>query len=194
MKTAFIEVTGTKKVTLNKDMKGKIGLVSTAQYMHQLKDLKIKNSVICGQVLGCNISNALKHKVDCYLLLGEGRFHAIQLARKTKKEVYIASGDKITKKDIEKYEKQKKGKILRYLNSKKVGILLTTKNQKFANITKLKNLIKNKEIFIFTSDYIDINELENYPDIDIFINTACPRIEEKNIINAEDIINLNQKS
>ena len=46
MKTAFIEVTGTKKVTLNKDMKGKIGLVSTAQYMHQLKDLKIKNSVI----------------------------------------------------------------------------------------------------------------------------------------------------
>jgi diphthamide biosynthesis enzyme Dph1/Dph2-like protein len=31
------------------------------------------------------------------------------------------------------------------------------------------------------------NELENFPDIDIFINTACPRIEYKKVINIEDL-------
>tara|TARA_Y100000310_G_C20061127_1_gene525032 strand:- start:156 stop:524 length:369 start_codon:yes stop_codon:yes gene_type:complete len=122
------------------------------------------------------------------LFIGEGRFHAIELATKTKKEVFIASGDKITKQDITKYEKQKKGKILKFLNSKKVGILHTTKNQKFANLKELKTKLKDKEVYNFISDYIDVNELENFPDIDIFINTACPRIESKKIINAKDIL------
>lgn len=191
MKTAFIEVTGNKEIKLSKDMKGKVGLVATAQYLHQIKDLnkQIKNSVPCGQVLGCNITNAIKD-VDCYLFIGDGRFHAIELARETGKEVFIASGDKITKQDIEKYERQRKGRILKYLNSKKIGILLTTKNQKFGDEKKLRKVMKDKEVYTFISDYIDVNELENFPDIDMFVNTACPRIESKRIINAEEVFKL----
>ena len=30
-------------------------------------------------------------------------------------------------------------------------------------------------------------ELENFRKVDIWINTACPRIEGKNIINLEDL-------
>ena len=48
MRTAFIEVTGTKQVKLSKDMKGKVGIVATTQYLHQIKELqkKIPNSVL----------------------------------------------------------------------------------------------------------------------------------------------------
>ena len=36
---------------------------------------------------------------------------------------------------------------------------------------------------------LNIEELENFPDIDCWINTACPRIEGKNIINMDVVPN-----
>ena len=34
---------------------------------------------------------------------------------------------------------------------------------------------------------LDLNELENFREIDYWVNTACQRIEGKNIINLEDL-------
>jgi len=106
MKTLFIDVKGKKELNI-KLPKGKVGLISSIQYLDQLKELNIKDSVYGGVVLGCNADNAvkIKDKVDFYFFLGEGRFHAMNAAVKTEKEVYIASGDKISHEDIEKYKK-----------------------------------------------------------------------------------------
>ena len=53
----------------------------------------LKNSVIGGQITGCNINNALKikNKVNSFLYIGSGIFHPIEIAIKTKKKVYIAT-------------------------------------------------------------------------------------------------------
>src|SRR3989338_3923728 len=101
MKTLFIEVKSEKDINV-KLPNGRVGLIASAQYLDQLKTLKIKNSVYGGLVLGCNADNAvkIKDKIDFYFFLGEGRFHAMNAAVKTGKEVYIASGDKITYEDI----------------------------------------------------------------------------------------------
>ena len=114
MKTLFIEVKSEKDINV-KLPNGRVGLIASAQYLDQLKTLKIKNSVYGSLVLGCNADNAIKIKnnVDYFLFLGEGRFHAMNVAIKTGKEVYIASGDKITKEEIERYNKETNGKVLK---------------------------------------------------------------------------------
>ncbi len=200
MKTVFIEAKykkDIKEVLRNVKIKGKIGLVTTAQHIHQLKDAQktIKNSIIGGQILGCNFRNAekIKNKVDAFLFIGSGDFHPLELALKTNKEVYIANPynnqvSKISKEDVERKKKEIKGKYLRFLNAKKVGILVSTKPGQY-NLKKALEIRKRlkKESYIFIFNTLRENELENFPDIDIFINTACPRIEFKNVINIQDI-------
>jgi 2-(3-amino-3-carboxypropyl)histidine synthase len=200
MKIMFVEAKYNKdiKEVLKKvKIKGKVGIVTTAQHMHQMKEAQktIKNSVIGGQILGCNFKNAekIKNKVDSYLFIGSGDFHPLELAIRTGKEVYIANPynnqvTKISKEEVEKKKKEIKGKYIRFLNAKKVGILVSTKPGQY-NIKKALELRKKlkKESYIFIFNTLREEELENFPDIDIFINTACPRIEYKKVINIEDL-------
>lgn len=94
MKTLFIEA----RINLNineliskVDFQGKLGLVTTIQHLHILPSVKkkLKSSIIAGQVLGCDVSNALKiaKKVDAFLFIGSGNFHPVQIALKTGKRV-----------------------------------------------------------------------------------------------------------
>lgn len=200
MKTLFIEAKykkDLKEVLKKVNIKGKIGLVTTAQHIHQIKDAQktIKNSIIGGQILGCNFKNAekIKEKVDAFLFIGSGDFHPLELALRTGKEVYAANPynnqiTKISKEDVEKKKKEIKGKYLKFLNAKKVGILVSTKPGQY-NLKKALELRKKlkKENYIFIFNTLREEELENFPDIDIFINTACPRIEYKKIINIQDL-------
>ena len=41
---------------------------------------------------------------------------------------------------------------------------------------KLKKELKDKNVFIFMFETLDFNSLENFPFIDVWVNTACPRI------------------
>lgn len=195
MKYLFIKAKSTGlEIKIPEEIKNKkVGLVASIQYLHLLKDIKknFKNSIIAGQVTGCNVSNAMKikNKINCFYLLSEGRFHALEIARKTKKPVYIATGDKIAEEEIKIYEAKLRGKKIRFLNAKKIGILVSLKpgqyNLKLAE--QLKKRYKNKETYIFMTNNIGINSLENFSFIDMFINTACSRIESNNIINVGDI-------
>src|SRR3989344_8999817 len=120
------------KIKIN--IKGKIGLISIIQYVDLLKEIqtKLPNSVIIGQVVGCNLVNLSKEKVDAYLYIGVGKFHPIYVARKTKKPTYILNPETeefflIKKQEIEQYEKQKIGRIKIFLSADKVGIIVSTK-------------------------------------------------------------------
>jgi len=185
MKKLFIPLKAKVKDLLkNVKLDGKVGLITTVQYLDYLKD--VKNFVIGGQVIGCNVSNALKLKVDRYLFIGEGRFHALEIALKTGKEVYILNPfdkklSKLSKEEIENFKKKLKGKQLKYLHAKNKGVLVCIKDGQF----KLKEALKlNLPIFLF--DTLDERELENFK-VDMWINTACNRIDNKNIINLEDL-------
>ena len=74
---------------------GKVGLVASAQYIHKLEEAQklIPNSIIAGQVLGCNALAAKKveNEVDSFLFIGSGPFHPIEIAVKTKKPTYMAN-------------------------------------------------------------------------------------------------------
>jgi diphthamide biosynthesis enzyme Dph1/Dph2-like protein len=104
-----------------------------------------------------------------------------------------ASGNasKIDKKDVEKIKSRKKGAYLKFLTAKNIGILVSTKpgQDKLKQARQLKNKLKNKNCYIFIADEIDMSQLENFPFIEAWVNTACPRISDKakGMVNIDDI-------
>lgn len=197
MKYSFIDAkSDSLEIKIPEEIKNKrVGLLASVQFLHNLKQIKnqFKNAIIAGQVIGCNASNAvkIKNKVDCFFILSEGRFHALEIARKTGKDVYVSTGEKIGKDEVESYRKKLQGKLMKFYNSKTAGILVSLKpgqyNLKLAESLKEK-YSKTKEVYIFIDETFNIPELENFPFIDMFINTACSRIESDDIINAGDLI------
>ena len=196
MKTIFIEAKSKEDITsVLKKFKeeGRIGLVSSVQYLNQLEKAKeiIPNSVIAGQVLGCKVTNTIKVKkdVDKYLYIGSAYFHPIKIAMMVDKPVYIANPltneiSLIDKKDVEDYQKKIRGKQTKYLMSEQKAFIVSTK----VGQNRLNIILKRKEKYpIFICNSLNLNELENFSEIDYWVNTACNRIEGKNIINLEDL-------
>ena len=215
MRTLFIEAKYKEKIELDKNIINKlpknIGLVTTVQFTDQLKDIKKQlekqNKKVFigkgrqkyeGQILGCDYSAAekIKNNVDCFLYIGSGQFHPLGL--KTDKRIFnfnplTKEFREFTKKEIEEYKKRRKGAYLKFLTAKNIGIIVSTKPGQYQlkKAIELKNKLKKqeKDAYLFIADDIDINQLENFPFIECWVNTACPRITEdkKGVINVEEL-------
>jgi 2-(3-amino-3-carboxypropyl)histidine synthase len=181
----------------------KIGLVTTAQHVHILKDVKkiLKNNnfepVIGigdkrihskGQILGCNFSAAtsIAEKVDMFLFIGSGSFHPLGLILSTRKPVIACDPytNEVRYKELDELKdvilRQRYGAIARSKDAKVLGILLGTKKGQqrleLAHNIKKKLDENKKKSFIIASNHFTPSHLESFRDIDCFISTACPRI------------------
>jgi 2-(3-amino-3-carboxypropyl)histidine synthase len=214
MKKIFIEAKELLNIELSIEIierfKGKtLGLITTIQHLHNLDDIanQLDKAVIGGQILGCNVFSAekIKDKVDAFLYIGTGKFHPIAVKLKTDKEVftynpYTQEISSIDEAYAKKIEQKKKVAFVKFLDSKNIGILVSIKpGQHFLKkALKFKNNLKDKypekNVFLFIGDMLIASEAENFPFIDVLINTACPRIAEDNfprpIINIDDLIAL----
>jgi 2-(3-amino-3-carboxypropyl)histidine synthase len=200
-------------------------LFSSVQFLNQLQDIEkqlkdkkitttksknfLYNGMISekGQLLGCNME-AFTSDFDAFLYIGDGIFHPKALLVNNHKDVYCYDPKinklHILKKELhEDMQKRSKGAVLKFLTGKSIGILVTTKpgqdSSKRAEI--LKNNIEKrwpeKKRFMFLCNELNFQELENFNFIDLYINTACPRLghddtarSPKPIINMEDIESL----
>src|SRR3989344_2168451 len=182
MKVMFIEAKSKEDITnvIKKfKEKGRIGLVSSVQYLNQLEKAQklIPNSIVAGQVLGCKVVNPIKIKkdVDKYLYIGSAYFHPIKIA------IYTANPltneiSLLNKKDVEDYQRRIKGKQAKYLMSRQRAFIVSTKPGQ----NRLNIILKRKEDYpIFVCNNLDLNELENFSEVDYWVNTACNRIEGK---------------
>lgn len=142
------------------------------------------------QVLGCSKINSK----DPILLIGGGRFHAINLYLQAS-EVYVLDNkiiSRISGKEIEFLRNKRKAALLKFLNADNIGILVTTKpgQENLNQALKLKEELtkKGKNAFIFISNNIDIDQFENF-NIDSWVNTACIGLSYDNpsIINYSEI-------
>jgi len=203
MKTLFIEARSNLDVTLSREqiakLPKKVGIATTIQHLHKIKDVQkqVPGSVMAGQVLGCDVSAAKKimEKVDAFLYVGSGAFHPLGIAIETGKDVFCFNPStgklsKIGKGEVEKYNKRKKTSLIKFLSADKVGILVSAKpGQSRMEDAKRLAKRKDKEYFIFAFDTLNTMDLENFPFIQCWVNTACPRIadEKANIVNIDDI-------
>ncbi|MBI5148234.1 diphthamide synthesis protein [Candidatus Pacearchaeota archaeon] len=215
MKVLFIEAR--KQAEFNrKDLEDiaehlpkKIGLLASVQYIHLLqyvkKELEKRNKIVYlekgkskyeGQILGCDVSPALKsRKAEALLLIGSGKFHALQVALKTKKPVFIwqpsAKLSKITQEDIKNFEVKRKTALIKFLHANEIGILISTKQGQFnlQGALQIRKKIKNKKAFLFLFDTLNLAEFENFS-CQSYINTACPNLilDDTRIINSDELI------
>jgi len=168
-----------------------IAIATTIQHLKRAKQIRHPYIKSVSQIIGCNTGK--KPKAEKIIYLGSGEFHPIELAIQTEKEIIIAnpynnSISKITKHQINLEKVKIKGKLLKFHSAEKIGILVSTKpgqyNMKRAR--EIKNKLE-KPSYIFLFNTLKKEELENFPQIDIWINTACPRIESNKIINERDL-------
>ena len=218
MKAIFLQTRYTGKMDLSKIslmlLPKKIGLVTTTQFLGKVDEIKKcledngKDAFIgkekqrnAGQLLGCDVGAATKmqEEVDAFLYIGSGEFHPLGVALNTNKEVFTfnpVSGafSKLNEKEIQKYKNSKKANYARFLHAQNIGIMVTIKPGQYSynKALEIKKRLeeKSKKCYIFVFDTLDANEMSNFPFIDFWINTACPRIaddrDKKNVIDMSE--------
>jgi len=213
MKTLFIEAKrkfkdSDIKLELLDKLTGKtIALAATIQYIELIpkvkKYLESKGKKVIvkqgayyrGHVLGCN-SSAFDKSADTLLMITDGKFHAINNAIQLQKEIYVFTTntlEKIEKKEIYDHNKKTQTKQKKYLLADTVGLLVSTKHgQHQKGIHNIRDKIekKNKKVYVFEANNIDTNEFENFPQIQMWVNTACFGLarDDMRIINLADIL------
>ncbi len=210
MKTIFIgarvrnepDYSEIAKLVNEKISEKKLAVCYSNQFIHiakKLPEFLTKKEVIQKvQVLGCS-NPKFKPGVEAILIVGEGKFHSVSLAYETKLPTYILEDktiEKITEKEVKKMEEKEKGMYLKYLNSEKIGVLVTNKpgQQRLKSaLDYVKNLKKEgkKKAYMFIANDLNVSEFENFQ-IDCWVNTACPRMDltDGNILNLEKLQDL----
>ena len=176
----------------------KIGLATTAQFLDFVGEIKqfLENNgktifidgakqKYAGQLLGCDVGGAekIKDDVDAFLYIGTGIFHPLGIALNIDKEVFCydplsAVLSKIDRAEIEKYNRKRKAAYMKFLESAEIGILVSLKpgQNNFKKAAELKNQLKDKNCYIFAFDTLDFSQVENFPFVQCWVNTACSRI------------------
>jgi len=176
----------------------RIGLATTVQFLDYVDGIKLflqsKGKEIFvdkmrqkyeGQLLGCDQGAAVKIKdnVDAFLYIGTGVFHPLGISLNVDKEVFCydplhAVMSKIDRKQVERYNAKRKGAYLKFLQAKEIGFLVSLKpgQNNFKKAIEWKNRLKDKNCYIFAFDTLDFNQIENFPFVECWVNTACNRI------------------
>ena len=176
----------------------KLGVATTVQFLDFVEEIKLyleSNGKIIfvdkmkqkyeGQLLGCDFGAAdkVKGNVDAFLYIGTGVFHPLGIALSIDKEVFCydpisAFMSKIDRTEVERYNRKRKGAYLKFLESTEIGILVSSKpgQNNFRKAVELKKQLKDKNCYIFAFDTLEFNQIENFPFIQCWVNTACSRI------------------
>ncbi len=203
MNTLFIE----SKSKLNfsnfkifKNLPKNLAIVYSIQFKSLAEKIKSelsksKQITLFSQVLGCSNPDFPK-KTEAILLVGNGKFHAVSLAYESGLKVYLLESDsikEIEKSEVELISKKEKSALIKYLNSEKIGIIVSTKpgQQRFSRALEFKKKTKNKKSYLFLANDINVSEFENFG-LNSYVNTACPRMDlvSSSLININKVINL----
>ncbi len=178
----------------------KIGLATTVQHVQTLdsvREILLRAGKIVvigdaghlnypGQVVGCDYSNtkSIAKDVEAFLFIGGGQFHALGVALSTSKPTIAADpydkrafsvdkeAEKIIKQRWASIEEAKKAKSIAVL----VGLKLGQKRLEEAFRIKQKLEENGKTAHIFAVREVTPEILIEFPTVDAYVNTACPRI------------------
>ncbi len=178
----------------------KIGVVTTVQHVQTLDEVREtlvrsgKTVAIgdsgqlsyAGQVIGCNYSNAksIAADVEAFLFVGGGRFHALGVALSTSKptiaaDPYACSVVSVNE-EANQILKQRWANIQTASKAKTFAILVSLKpgQQNLQEALEMKRKLEDngRTAFLFTTREITPEGLAEFPTIDAFVNTACPRL------------------
>ena len=213
MKTLFIETRkkfddSKIKYELLDELPGKsISLAGTVQYLDLIPKIKAyleslgkkimirKGAYHEAHVLGCN-SSAFDKSADVLLMITDGKFHAINNAIQMQREIYVFTTrtlEKIEQGEIDAHNKRTLTKKKKFLSAKVVGLIVSTKSgQHKKGVYNIGERIRKagKKVYVFECNDINVSEFENFPQVQIWVNTACFGLarDDMRIINLADIL------
>jgi 2-(3-amino-3-carboxypropyl)histidine synthase len=178
----------------------KISLATTVQHVQMLDEareilVRAGKTVVIGdagqtnypgQVLGCDYSNvkSVANDVEAFLFVGGGRFHALGIALATSKPTIIADPYENRAYSIsdetQKILKQRWASIEEAKHAKTFGVIIGLKpgQKRLEDGLKVKEIAEKngKTAFLFSIREILPEALMEFPSVDAYVNTACPRI------------------
>lgn len=202
----------------------RVGLYASVQFCNkldfvkeQLEKAQIKaissrpdRAHVSTQLLGCDVyhdSLQSKEEVDCYLYVGDGKFHPLALVYMQKdspsmKE--IVCNDPIRKSmellnitNIKTILRKYKASLMKFLTADSVGIIITIKpgQEHLQPSFALEKKYQGKKFYYFVDNVVSFDQLQNFNFIQVWVNTTCPRIGfddqekfEKGVINLNDAL------
>jgi len=178
----------------------KIGLITTVQHVQALDEarellLEAGKTIAIGdaghmkspgQVTGCDYSNAkaVSKEIEAFLFVGGGRFHALGATLATAKPTIIADPFEKRAYSIEKEAqrilRQRWASISEAEKAKSFGVLvgLKTGQNRLEEALKIKEKLEKsgRNATLLAVREITPEVLMQFPTIDAFVNTACPRV------------------
>jgi len=137
-----------------------------------------------GQALGCNYTSAeaVAADVDAFLFLGTGRFHPLGLAFAVSPPVWSLDPlQAILEPPIDRAAliRRRQLKVASCQNARRFGLLVSSfagqDRSPMALALQRRARERGREAEIFVFDRLDPRDLIGR-DVDVFVNTACPRI------------------
>jgi len=178
-----------------------IGLVTTIQHIDALNEAKVllhsagKNAIVGkaggfakydGQVVGCDYTTAISisKEVEAFLFVGGGKFHAIGVSLATAKPTIVA--DPYEKRaysigeEVQRIIRQRWASISEARRAEKFGVLIGLKSgqKRVKEALEIKEKLEKsgREATLLALREVNPEALMQFPSIDAFVNTACPRI------------------
>ena len=168
----------------------------------QLKQLNIElissqpdRTHVQHQLLGCdNYHQSLKllpaqlEKIEYYLYIGDGKFHPLALVYGQKDKAVvneIICNDPIAKTFqlldqtyLKVILRKYRASLMKFLTADTIGVLVTIKpgQEQFRPSIFLEKKYPDKTFYYFIDNVISFDQLENFPFIEVWVNTACPRV------------------
>jgi len=177
-----------------------VGLITTVQHVHKLDEvrsllLRAGRAVMvgdagrmkyAGQVIGCDYSNAkvIAGDVDAFLFVGGGRFHALGAYLATGKPVIVADPYERRAYSIveeaERLIRRRWACVCEAAEAQTFGVLIGLKSgqQRRGEAIRLKDLLESRgrTAILLALREITPKALMQFPSIEAYINTACPRV------------------
>lgn len=223
MKVKFFAAKYTKKIALPegliKELPEKIALYTTIQFLGQLGDIILqlkkagKKNIIKenknyyydgkktkkGHLLGCSLE--VVNDADAFLFVGDGDFHPQAILLNNTQPVFCFNPfskkwSVAGRENTEKIRKMQRVRLSKFLLSKEVGVIISVKqgqNQSKKALI-LKERYPGKNFYFVVFNDVNFSALENFPFVECWVNTACPRIGvdelkkiEKPLVNINDL-------
>jgi len=182
------------------DLWDSIGLATTVQHIFEIdkaRDVLLRGNkkVVIGdagklkypgQVTGCDYSNvrAIADQVKAFLFIGGGRFHAIGVSLATSRPTIVADPyeNRVfnVEDEAEKARRQRMASVSDAKKARNFGILICLRSgqMRFQRAVEIKDKLQSrgKNAFMFALREITPEALMQFPTIDAYVNTGCPRI------------------
>jgi len=151
-------------------------------------NLELKNHEFLsypGQILGCNVVNALTDK-STIIYIGDGLFHLYGLYLLGKRIIAINPISwevrEISQEEQQKYLRRKYAAYATIKQAETLGVLISSKPGQFEVFAKhiiaeIKKEFQDKTLIFIVANEIKKEEPE-FLQVDAFINLACPRLED----------------